>query len=116
MITITLKEAYAKATKGPLEVGRGLRIQQGGRHGNGRILADTTHDPREGEAGETRKYDAALLAHCFNHFQEVVEALELAANQAAVLAAHIPYESTEYRKDEAGFRALISKASKVKIP
>lgn len=76
MKTIPLSDAYAKATKGPLKIGQGLRLEQSSKHGNGRIVADMSHDPYEGMPGETRKYDAFLLCHAFNVLPTVVELLE----------------------------------------
>lgn len=72
---MTLDEAFSKATKGPLE----CRKATGSTLIQPTFVTDTvatvkvsfhTIPPAESEM------NARLLAHCFNHFQEVVKALE----------------------------------------
>lgn len=78
--TITLSEAFAKATKGPLRFPEGdsINLLAGNEH-DPEIVAVLEHNDFMGvQLLQESKHNAALLAHCFNHFQEVVSALESA--------------------------------------
>ena len=106
MKILTLEEAYAKAPPkavpdefGLIEDGKGIEWAE--------CLSE--HDDQDA-------HRAALLAHAFNVLPEVVELLELAANQASILAAHIPSEAHLYHADEAKMRAALAKANRVQIP
>ena len=60
-------------------------------------------------------YDAHRFVHAVNILPELVEALELAANQAAMLGALVESEREQYRDDELAYRALLKKANNINI-
>lgn len=72
MKQITLKEAFEKATKGPLEIN--ISEPCSIRRDSGFKVADTWLE--SDSTLEESKTNAALLAHCFNTYQELVEAAE----------------------------------------
>lgn len=119
MKTITLKEAYAKATPGKLSFDRrndglvAFRIA-----GDGYIIGEalfqnpvagfTTSAPNREQA----QHNAALLAHVFNVLPEVAEALKV------MLRLHRDTAKASLRGLEATniADAALAKASQVKIP
>lgn len=109
MRTVSLKEAYAKATNGLLEINSDepctIRKNSGFKVADTWLESDSTLDQS--------KTNAALLAHTFNHFQEAVDLLlEIKAStdadnrQEAALCCN-------YRNR---IDSLLSKASRVQIP
>ena len=83
---MTLEEAFKKATPIPLIVGHGKGTCF--HEGNMDCLVAAGPDDTETTVAEVwpttprsqAKIDAALLAHCFNHFQEVVDVLQRASD------------------------------------
>ena len=62
---------------------------------------------KDGHALENAEANGPLLATA----PELLALVELAANQAATLAALVPEEAELYRQDERDFRAAIAKAT-----
>ncbi len=81
---------------------------------SGRVIADMTHDPREGSGDETRRYDAAIIAHAFNILPEIVNVLK-----SIVAAADDPDNESDkdlvQSIDWTSIRGAIRKASTVTI-
>lgn len=125
MKIITLSEAYRKATKGPLAVSGVTMIWSPNAKANVASASSlrATDSVKYAEAGCGDKdlneiaTNAALLAHCFNHFQEVVEA----ANAFLTLSEmHDLYGTKAARENkEASLQTLeraLARADKVEMP
>jgi hypothetical protein len=120
MKTLTLKEAYAKATKIPLQCGYGLKhcFHEGNKgvivHVTPEAESNNGEDTEETVAeiwpGPTDKYDTALLAHAFNVLPEVVEALEIVRD--CLGKGGWPPDS----RQTAIIEKAIAKANTVKLP
>lgn len=65
-----LEEAFRKAVRGPLKADTTTGMSASG------IVFEAKHVPPWKDAQDVALVNAALLVHCFNHFQELVDALE----------------------------------------
>jgi hypothetical protein len=80
-----LKEAFGESTKPPFELltGKGTCFHEGNKvciqkvtgKDEGEDIAETVAEVWP-TSGNQDKIDGALLVHCYNNFQELVEALE----------------------------------------
>lgn len=97
MKTLTLSEAFDQATKGPLIADQNY------------IETYQVTVARCDVGQKPNCINAALLAHCFNHMQEVAAELEAALG----VIEDLPYPSN-YPADR--IRLLLSKLNQVQIP
>ena len=125
--TITLKEAYKRATKGTLVTSKFTSTQNRERQriddSEGRLIASTIRWRSGSDGGnemelDKANVDAALLAHAFNVLPELVEALNKAHNLLNYIASHPKAWETIHGRavdTRAETFAALDKASKVEI-
>ena len=111
MSRISLDEAYARATKGPLKAAEAGYEECHGVFAR-RIfsISDAEVAPANGygEGDEQAAVNAALLAHAFNVLLDVVEALE----RAVGIIEDIPYPGDYAAKE---LRDILARASTVEV-
>ncbi len=104
MRTVPLEEALSLSSKGPLkQIGGYIHASDG----------KTVADIRYMSGREIGEMDTAVLAHCFNHFPEVVEALKDAVDCIAEWEAeHAQGAGFAHRRG----KEIIAKATNVNLP
>lgn len=133
MKTITLQEAYAKATGGQLYAGYGEGCCF---HAGNKASICKTNNPESEEpteetvaevwptTGDADRYDAALLAHAYNVLPEVVAALDLMRRHYDDLSKSNPgfmgklclQDYALWNEALIAMDAALAKANKVEVP